>query len=69
MSVLKTIPGVEKVSRHDGELAVEWNPGKDLRESVSRLAVERDWGLLEMRTAAMNIEDLYLRVVSGGGEQ
>jgi hypothetical protein len=33
------------------------------------MAVEKDWGLLEMRTAAMNIEDLYLRVVSGGGEQ
>jgi gliding motility-associated transport system ATP-binding protein len=69
MSALKTIPGVEKVSRHNGELAVEWSPGKDLRESVSRMAVEKDWGLLEMRTAAMNIEDLYLRVVSGGGEQ
>jgi ABC-2 type transport system ATP-binding protein len=69
MSVLKTIPGVEKVSRHNGELAIEWNPGKDLRENLSRLAVEKDWGLLEMRTAAMNIEDLYLRVVSGGGEQ
>jgi ABC-2 type transport system ATP-binding protein len=69
MSALKTIPGVEKVSRHNGELAIEWNPGKDLRENVSRLAVEKDWGLLEMRTAAMNIEDLYLRVVSGGAEQ
>jgi len=69
VSTLKTIPGVEKVSRHNGELAVEWNLGKDLRENVSKLAVEKEWGLLEMRTAAMNIEDLYLRVVSGGGEQ
>ncbi len=69
LTALKAIPGVEKVTRHDGELAVEWNPGKDLRENVSRLAVEKEWGLLEMRTAAMNIEDLYLRVVSGGGEQ
>jgi ABC-2 type transport system ATP-binding protein len=68
LTALRTIPGVEKVSRHNGELAVEWNPGKDLREAVSRLAVEKDWGLLEMRTAAMNIEDLYLRIVSGGGE-
>ena len=66
---LGAIPGVERVSRQNGELAVEWNPGKDLRESVSRMAVEKGWGLLEMRTAAMNIEDLYLRVVSGGGEQ
>jgi len=66
---LGAIPGVERVSRQNGELAVEWNPRKDLRESVSRMAVEKGWGLLEMRTAAMNIEDLYLRVVSGGGEQ
>jgi ABC-2 type transport system ATP-binding protein len=69
LASLPAIPGVEKVSRHDGELAVEWSPGKDLREDVSRMAVEKDWGLLEMKTAAMNIEDLYLRVVSGGGAQ
>jgi ABC-2 type transport system ATP-binding protein len=69
LTALRAIPGVEKVSRHNGELAIEWNPGKDLRENVSKLAVENGWGLLEMRTAAMNIEDLYLRVVSGGGEQ
>ncbi len=69
LTALRTIPGIEKVTRHDGELAVEWNPGKDLRENVSRMSVEKEWGLLEMRTAAMNIEDLYLRVVSGGGEQ
>jgi ABC-2 type transport system ATP-binding protein len=68
LTALRAIPGVEKVSRHNGELAIEWNPGKDLRENVSKLAVENGWGLLEMRTAAMNIEDLYLRVVSGGGE-
>jgi ABC-2 type transport system ATP-binding protein len=69
LTALRAIPGVEKVSRHNGELAIEWNPGKDLRENMSKLAVENGWGLLEMRTAAMNIEDLYLRVVSGGGEQ
>ena len=69
LTALRAIPGVEKVSRHNGELAVEWNPGKDLRENVSKLAVEKEWGLLEMRTAAMKIKDLYLRVVAGGGEQ
>jgi ABC-2 type transport system ATP-binding protein len=65
---LREIPGVEKVSRQNGELAIEWSQGKDLREAVAKLAVERDWGLLEMRPMAMNIEDLYLRVVSGGIE-
>ncbi len=67
-TVLREIPGVEKVSRQDGEFAVEWSQGKDLREAIAKLAVEKDWGLLEMRPVAMNIEDLYLRVVSGGIE-
>jgi ABC-2 type transport system ATP-binding protein len=67
-AALRAIPGVEKVSRQDGEYAIEWSQGKDLREAIAKLAVEKDWGLLEMRPVAMNIEDLYLRVVSGGIE-
>jgi len=63
------IPGVDRVSRQDSELTIEWVRGKDLREAVSGLAVERGWGLLEMRPVAINIEDLYLRIVSGGAEQ
>jgi len=66
---LKGISGVEKISCQDGEFTIEWGQGKDLREAVSRLAVEKGWGLLEMRPVAMNIEDLYLRIVSGGAEQ
>jgi ABC-2 type transport system ATP-binding protein len=69
LAALKEIPGVETVSRHDGELAVEWSPNKDLREAVAKLVVEKGWGLLEMRTESMNIEELYRRIVSGGVEQ
>jgi ABC-2 type transport system ATP-binding protein len=68
-SSLQEIPGVEKVSRQDGEFTIEWGRGKDLREAVSSLAVGKGWGLLEMRPVALNIEDLYLRIVSGGTEQ
>jgi ABC-2 type transport system ATP-binding protein len=64
---LKKLSGVDGVSRENGDLTVEWSPGKDLREMVARLAVNQEWGLLEMRPLAMNIEDLYLRIV--GGEQ
>ncbi len=66
LSGIRAIPGVENVYRQDGELTVEWGQGKDLREMVAKFVVEKGWGLLEMRTLAMNIEDLYLRVVSGG---
>jgi ABC-2 type transport system ATP-binding protein len=68
-SWLEEISGVEKVSRQDSEFTIEWSRDKDLREAVSRLAVEKGWGLLEMRPVAMNIEDLYLRIVTGGTGQ
>jgi ABC-2 type transport system ATP-binding protein len=68
-AALKALPGVEKVERADGELRVEWKVGLDLREAAARLAVEKDWGLLEMRPMAMTIEDIYLKIVSGGVEQ
>ncbi len=69
LGALKELPGVVTATRHNGELAVEWSPDKDLREAVAKLVVEKGWGLLEMRTESMNIEDLYRRIVSGGIEQ
>lgn len=69
ISLLKTIPGVERVTREDDGLSIEWSRGKDIRDEITRFIVEKELGLLEMRPLAMNIEDLYLRVISGGMEQ
>jgi len=66
---IRKIAGVDKVEAADGELKVEWKPGLDLRDDIVRLLVEKRFGLLEMRPVAMNIEDLYLKIVSGGSEQ
>jgi len=65
----RRIPGVGKVESAGNEVRIEWSPGRDLREEVASLAVEKGLGLLEMRPVAMNVEDLYLRIVSGGSEQ
>jgi ABC-2 type transport system ATP-binding protein len=65
---IKKVEGVDKVNRDDGELKVEWKQGADLRDAIARLLVEKGFGLLEMRPMAMNIEDLYLKIVSGGVE-
>jgi ABC-2 type transport system ATP-binding protein len=65
---IRKIAGVEKVNRENGELRIEWRPGLDLRDEVARLVLDKQFGLLEMRPLAMNIEDLYLKIVSGGGE-
>ena len=63
------IPGVESAAAEGSEIRVEWSPGRDLREEAARLAVEKGFGLLEMKPLAMNIEDLYMKIVSGGRGQ
>jgi ABC-2 type transport system ATP-binding protein len=68
-SLLKEIKGVDRISRENDELKIEWSKGKDLRDEITRLIVEKDLGLVEMRPLAMNIEDLYLKVISGGVKQ
>ncbi len=67
--LLKEIPGVEKVTKKDSEINIEWSQDKDLRDEVSKTIVRNDLGLTEMRPLAMNIEDMYLKVISGGVEQ
>jgi ABC-2 type transport system ATP-binding protein len=64
--LVRRIPGVDGVAADGEELRVEWAPGRDLRDDVTRLAVEKNLGLQEMRPVAMNLEELYLKVVSGG---
>jgi ABC-2 type transport system ATP-binding protein len=67
---LKKIPGVERVERAGNEYRLEWTKGRqDLRDDITRVIVDKDLGLLEMRPAALNIEDLYLKIVSGGSVQ
>jgi ABC-2 type transport system ATP-binding protein len=67
-ALLKGIPGVDRVSADGNELRVEWGRGLDLHDDVARLALDRDLGLREMRSVA-SIEDLYMKIVSGGLEQ
>jgi ABC-2 type transport system ATP-binding protein len=65
----QNIPGVDKVSIRDDGYNIEWTRGKDSRDDITRYIVERNWGLLEMRSLAMDIEELYIRVITGGTEQ
>lgn len=69
-ALLKKIPGVDSVKREANEYRIEWTKGcQDFRDDIARLVVDKDLGLLEMRPAALNIEDLYLKIVSGGSVQ
>ncbi len=68
-SLLKKIPDVDHVEQEDDGFTIEWPKGKDIRENITRFIVDKELGLIEMRPLAMNIEDLYLKVISGGVEQ
>lgn len=67
-ALFRGLPGVEKAAVEGGEVRVEWSRGRDLRDDVARLALDKGLGLHEMRSIA-GIEDLYMKVVSGGLEQ
>jgi len=69
VSLFESISGVEKVSFEDDEFKIEWTKGKDIRDEITKIIVEKELGLIEMRPIAMNIEDLYLKVISGGVDQ
>jgi len=67
--LFRGLPGVEKVTVEGHDLRIEWGPGRDLRDDVARLALDKGLGLREMRSVDMSVEDLYMRIVSGGLEQ
>lgn len=66
-ALLRAFPGVEAVARSGDEIRVEWPRGRDLRDDVARLALDKGLGLVEMRSLG-GIEDLYMKIVSGGLE-
>jgi ABC-2 type transport system ATP-binding protein len=67
-AVFRGLPGVDKVAVEGDELRIEWSRGRDLRDDVARLALDKGLGLKEMRSTA-GIEDLYMKIVAGGLEQ
>jgi ABC-2 type transport system ATP-binding protein len=69
MSLLRDIPGVENVIQQDDGVRIEWGTDKDIRDVITRYVVDNDLGLIEMKSLGMNIEDLYLKAISGGTVQ
>ncbi len=64
------IPGVGSVTAvedHDDlQLQIDCAPSEDLREAVFRSAVERGWVLLELTEEKASLEDVFVRLTSGG---
>jgi ABC-2 type transport system ATP-binding protein len=61
---LRTIPGILNVlpGPAGGSLLIECELGRDLRDEIAHVAVLNQWGLLELRTLSMTLEDVFLQL-------
>lgn len=61
---LRAIPGVLSVfpGQAGGSFLLECELGRDLRDEIARVAVLSQWGLLELRTVSMTLEDVFLQL-------
>jgi len=69
INLIQGLPGVKKINASPDGLLVDWHPGQDPRDDIARLIGENKLGLIEIRPLTMNLEDLYLKAISGGVEQ
>ena len=67
---LRAVPGVLSVNaeRANGDsrsvFTVETSLGSDLRNELARVVVEKGWGLYELRSVEMSLEDVFLHLVT-----
>jgi ABC-2 type transport system ATP-binding protein len=61
---LRALPGILTVfeQTEPGMFLLECKLGRDLREEIACLIVGNGWGLLELKTVSMTLEDVFLRL-------
>jgi ABC-2 type transport system ATP-binding protein len=61
---LGTIPGILNIfaGQNEGQYVIECGLGQDLRDEIARFVVSHQWGLLELRTVSMTLEDVFLQL-------
>jgi ABC-2 type transport system ATP-binding protein len=65
MARLGTVPGVTGVTAQaDGTYEVNCALGSDKREDLAAAVVQGGWGLLEMRTSSLTLEEVFLRLTT-----
>jgi ABC-2 type transport system ATP-binding protein len=66
---LRKLAGVRAVSEEDAgdgvlRLTLEADPDKDLRETAAAAVVQHGWGLREMSSVALSLEDVYIQLTA-----
>ncbi len=69
MGKLQSVPGVNLVEPRDAAdsrvtLEVHAEKGHDVRAEIARAIVESGWGLYELKTSGMSLEDIFLKLTT-----
>lgn len=69
ISKLKSTPGVMDVRTLEGSnsrhrFQIEGELRKDIRSDLARAIVQNGWGLLELQSATMSLEDIFLKLTT-----
>jgi len=65
-AALAALPGVACVDRRDGGFVLEGDDGADAGRAADEVARRRGWAILELRREAVDLEEVFLRLVRAG---
>jgi ABC-2 type transport system ATP-binding protein len=61
--LIGAISGIKKVSAiQEGSVEVEYAPGKDFRPEIARSIINAGFDLLELKSIALSLEDIFLQL-------
>jgi ABC-2 type transport system ATP-binding protein len=61
---LRKVAGVLAVEAQDGRILVECAQNRDVREELARAVVQGGYGLLELRSMGMSLEEIFLKLTT-----
>lgn len=64
VQMLTEIDGIGSVSRSGGSYLLDTGKDRDMRAQVAKTVVERGFGLLELKSRSLSLEDVFLKLVT-----
>ena len=65
-SVLEKLNGLDQVisavKGHEDQLLIECTLNSNLQDEIAKLALENNWGIVELKPVSMTLEDIFLKL-------
>jgi len=74
LAAVKAMPGVAEVrivsqEESKGSFHIDVEGGKDIRRELARAIVQAGWGLLELQSEKMSLEDIFIKLTTAEAEE